>query len=149
MLEKGRHLNVILTSRWADTMTSESTDGKYRSFSHPFLQACGMFLGEMMCMLVFVVVRYRRRKKREAVSLSKIIIYTVVLQWCHITFRITKYCFIQAWISERLWTMSHDILTSFRTPTDCLPNMTPSLTVQASIPWSFCHLPSVICNYLL
>ena len=49
-------------------------------------------------------------------------------------------------MNEWIWTMSHDILL-FRTPTDCLPNMTPSSTVQASIPWSFCHLLSVICNF--
>jgi hypothetical protein len=52
-------------------MTSESTDGSMRKFAHPFLQACGMFLGEMLCMLVFVAIRYRRRKKREMVSCQK------------------------------------------------------------------------------
>ena len=27
-----------LSVKWADTMTSESTDGKRRGFNHPFLQ---------------------------------------------------------------------------------------------------------------
>ena len=48
-----------LSVKWADTMTSESTDGKQRHFNHPFLQATGMFLGEMLCMVAFWVVRYR------------------------------------------------------------------------------------------
>ena len=48
--------------RWADTMTSESTDGKRRGFDHPFLQACGMFLGETMCMAAFFLVRWKRRR---------------------------------------------------------------------------------------
>jgi len=53
-----------LSVKWADTMTSESVDHQQRGFDHPFLQACGMFLGEMMCMLAFVVVRWNRRRKQ-------------------------------------------------------------------------------------
>jgi len=48
-----------LSVKWADTMTSESVDGKQKSFNHPFLQATGMFLGEMMCMLAFWFTRWR------------------------------------------------------------------------------------------
>ncbi len=51
-----------LSVKWADTMTSESTDGRKRGFDHPFLQACGMFMGEMMCMLVFLIIRWRKRR---------------------------------------------------------------------------------------
>merc|ERR1712142_475441 len=51
-----------LSVKWADTMTSKSVDGTMRPFNHPFLQATGMFLGEMMCMLAFWVVRYRRQQ---------------------------------------------------------------------------------------
>jgi hypothetical protein len=47
-------------------MTSESTDGVKRSFRHPFLQACGMFVGEMMCMVAFYLVKcYKSRKTRR------------------------------------------------------------------------------------
>lgn len=54
-----------LSVKWADTMTSESTDHVERGFRHPFLQACGMFLGEMFCMVAFVIVTwYRRRRAR-------------------------------------------------------------------------------------
>lgn len=54
-----------LSVKWADTMKSESTDGHQRKFQHPFLQACGMFLGEMMCMVAFFIVRWNRKRKRE------------------------------------------------------------------------------------
>lgn len=53
----------MFSVKWADTMTSESVDGKQRGFDHPFLQACGMFLGEMMCMLAFYLLRWHRRRK--------------------------------------------------------------------------------------
>ena len=57
-----------LSVKWADTMTSESTDGKRRGFNHPFMQACGMFVGEMMCMVAHhVVVWWRARKARQGV----------------------------------------------------------------------------------
>ena len=50
-------------------MTSESTDGKQRSFRHPFLQACGMFLGEMMCMVAYYVVKaYKKRRNRSSIE---------------------------------------------------------------------------------
>jgi len=63
-------INTI-SVKWADTMESESTDGKLRHFRHPFLQACGMFLGEMMCMVAFYILKcYRERKRqRELVSI--------------------------------------------------------------------------------
>ena len=46
-------------------MSSESTDGKVRGFRHPFLQACGMFLGEMLCMVAFYILKCFREKKRQ------------------------------------------------------------------------------------
>lgn len=57
-----------LSVKWADTMKSESTDGKVRPFVHPFLQACGMFIGEMTCMLAFFIVRWfnQRKARRQA-----------------------------------------------------------------------------------
>jgi len=56
-----------LSVKWADTMKSESTDGKQRPFVHPFLQACGMFIGEMTCMVAFYLLRwYNNRKRRLA-----------------------------------------------------------------------------------
>ena len=55
-----------LSVKWADTMTSESTDGKKRGFNHPFMQACGMFVGEMACMAAHhAVLWWRRRRVRQ------------------------------------------------------------------------------------
>jgi len=54
-----------LSVKWADTMTSESVDGTKRPFNHPFLQATGMFLGEMMCMVAFWLVRYRASRQQQ------------------------------------------------------------------------------------
>ena len=52
-----------LSVKWADTMTSESVDGTKRPFNHPFLQATGMFLGEMLCMVAFWVVKFRASRQ--------------------------------------------------------------------------------------
>jgi len=57
-------INTI-SVKWADLLTSPSTDGKPRGFRHPFLQACGMFLGEMLCMVAFYLVKCYREKKRQ------------------------------------------------------------------------------------
>jgi len=57
-------INTI-SVKWADTMTSENTAGKLQPFRHPFLQACGMFLGEMMCMVAFYIVKWYRERKRQ------------------------------------------------------------------------------------
>jgi len=55
-----------LSVKWADTMTSESVDGTKRPFNHPFLQATGMFLGEMLCMLAFWVVKFRASRQQTS-----------------------------------------------------------------------------------
>merc|ERR1719188_327218 len=47
-------------------MTSESVDGTQKSFNHPFLQATGMFLGEMMCMLAFWYTKWRTRRQQNS-----------------------------------------------------------------------------------
>merc|ERR1719322_1087692 len=48
-------------------MTAESSDGKQRPFRHPFLQACGMFVGEMMCMVAYKLVKcYRNRRRSQS-----------------------------------------------------------------------------------
>jgi len=60
-----------LSVKYADKQKSLNTAGKVVFFNHPFLQACGMFLGEMMCMVAFYVVRwYRRRRRAQAAALS-------------------------------------------------------------------------------
>jgi len=52
-----------LSVKWADTMTSESVDGTQQKFNHPFVQAIGMFLGEMLCMLAFWFSRWRASRQ--------------------------------------------------------------------------------------
>jgi hypothetical protein len=39
-------------------MTSVGIDGTDRPFVHPFLQACGMFLGEILCLIAFKIVYF-------------------------------------------------------------------------------------------
>ncbi|KAL1420103.1 hypothetical protein MTO96_004594 [Rhipicephalus appendiculatus] len=61
-----------LATKWADSSLSVGRDGKLRLFDHPFLQAIGMFLGEMSCLLAFRVVFFyytRKAKAGEAVEL--------------------------------------------------------------------------------
>lgn len=39
-------------------MQSPGSDGIVRPFQHPFVQACFMFMGEMMCLVAFKVAYY-------------------------------------------------------------------------------------------
>ena len=52
-------------------MTSEDTSGKQSEFRHPFLQACGMFLGEMMCMVAFYVVKAYKKRRNSHSSIEE------------------------------------------------------------------------------
>merc|ERR1712223_538732 len=54
-----------MSVKWADTMDSKGSDGKLRGFRHPFLQAAGMFLGEMLCMVVFYLIRWFKKWKSK------------------------------------------------------------------------------------
>lgn len=42
-----------LSVKYADKLTSRGKDGELRHFTHPFMQSAFMFVGEMMCLLVF------------------------------------------------------------------------------------------------
>lgn len=55
-----------LSVKWADTMSSKASNGEIQPFRHPFLQACGMFLGEMLCMLAFWIVRWRASRAPQS-----------------------------------------------------------------------------------
>ena len=54
---------VYFLPRWANLLKSKGSDGEIRNFHHPFLQAWGMCLGEMTCLLVFYTVRYFKRRR--------------------------------------------------------------------------------------
>lgn len=48
-------INTLCT-KWADQIPSKGSDGQTRAFEHPFLQACAMFLGEMLCLITFKII---------------------------------------------------------------------------------------------
>ena len=48
-----------LSVKWADTMTSESVDGKQKSFNHPFLQATGVSSCESIVLSLRRVTRFQ------------------------------------------------------------------------------------------
>jgi len=54
-----------LSVKWADKMESKASDGTIQPFNHPFLQACGMFLGEMLCMIAFWVSKYMAKRRPQ------------------------------------------------------------------------------------
>ncbi|ODN03330.1 Solute carrier family 35 member F6 [Orchesella cincta] len=60
-----------LSTKWADTMSSPGIDGQSRKFNHPYLQACSMFVGEIMCLVAFNLVYFYR--KRRAGELEEVI----------------------------------------------------------------------------
>ncbi|XP_037041338.1 solute carrier family 35 member F6 [Bradysia coprophila] len=54
-----------LSTKWADNLSAAGSDGQVRQFEHPFVQACFMFLGEMLCLLAFKAFYYYYRSKRD------------------------------------------------------------------------------------
>ncbi|XP_055706840.1 solute carrier family 35 member F6 isoform X2 [Phlebotomus papatasi] len=54
-----------LSTKWADYLESEGSDGQIRAFSHPFVQACAMFIGEMLCLLAFKMLYYNLKRRRD------------------------------------------------------------------------------------
>ncbi|XP_045784611.1 solute carrier family 35 member F6-like isoform X2 [Maniola jurtina] len=52
-----------LSTKWADKMESKNSVGEIRTFTHPFLQASAMFLGEMLCLLTFKIVYWLNRNE--------------------------------------------------------------------------------------
>jgi len=60
-------INTI-SVKWADKMKSLNTAGDTVHFKHPFLQACGMFLGEMSCMVAFYILKWIRKRKQQRLS---------------------------------------------------------------------------------
>ncbi|KAM4771751.1 solute carrier family 35 member F6 [Rhinophrynus dorsalis] len=52
-----------LSAKWADNFTAKGCKGSYpHEFQHPFLQAVGMFLGELSCLGVFCLLLFRDRR---------------------------------------------------------------------------------------
>ncbi|KAM7367749.1 hypothetical protein PAMP_014027 [Pampus punctatissimus] len=55
-----------LSAKWADMFSAAGCrDDPEHKFSHPFLQAVGMFLGEFSCLAVFYILLYHDRRSPE------------------------------------------------------------------------------------
>ncbi|KAM4786763.1 solute carrier family 35 member F6 isoform 2-T2 [Cyanocitta cristata] len=55
-----------LAAKWADNFSAPGCDGtEEHRFQHPFLQAAGMFLGELSCLPVFHLLLLRRRRRAD------------------------------------------------------------------------------------
>ncbi|XP_078256314.1 solute carrier family 35 member F6 isoform X1 [Rhinoraja longicauda] len=55
-----------LSAKWADDFSAGGCHGSAKhKFNHPFLQAVGMFLGEVCCLVVFYIVLCHDRQKPE------------------------------------------------------------------------------------
>lgn len=60
-----------LATKWADTTTAVGIDGgEARNFNHPFLQAVGMFMGEMSCLLAFHILRIIHRYRNTSMDMG-------------------------------------------------------------------------------
>lgn len=53
-----------LSTKWADKLESVNSGGEKKPFNHPFLQACTMFIGESMCMVVFYISRFIQKRRQ-------------------------------------------------------------------------------------
>lgn len=60
-------INTI-SAKWTDRITSVNRQGHEANFNHPFVQADGMFIGEMTCMAAFYILRCWRRRARQGAS---------------------------------------------------------------------------------
>ncbi|XP_036405998.1 solute carrier family 35 member F6 [Megalops cyprinoides] len=55
-----------LSAKWADNFSAPGChDSTSHTFSHPFLQAVGMFLGELSCLVVFYIMLCHDRRRPE------------------------------------------------------------------------------------
>ncbi|XP_018425361.1 PREDICTED: solute carrier family 35 member F6 [Nanorana parkeri] len=55
-----------LSAKWADTFSAGGCkDDPVHQFQHPFLQAVGMFLGELSCLAVFYILVFRDKRSPQ------------------------------------------------------------------------------------
>eukprot|EP01138_Halocafeteria_seosinensis_P001551 gb/GECG01001589.1/.p1 GENE.gb/GECG01001589.1/~~gb/GECG01001589.1/.p1 ORF type:complete len:387 (+),score=37.68 gb/GECG01001589.1/:1-1161(+) len=61
-------------TKWADRIDSCGViSGERRLFNHPFYQACGMFIGEFLCLFVFRILKWKNAnsaKQKEVEALK-------------------------------------------------------------------------------
>jgi len=53
-----------LSTKWADQLSAKNSVGELKPFNHPFLQACTMFIGEFLCLVVFTISRLIKKRKQ-------------------------------------------------------------------------------------
>jgi drug/metabolite transporter (DMT)-like permease len=58
-----------LATKLADTQSTKDLDGDKSKFNHPFVQALSMFMGELCCLCLFYIMRYRERNNSARESL--------------------------------------------------------------------------------
>ena len=68
----------FFSAKAVGSMASLSNDGNIRLFVHPYMQAWGMFAGEIGCLVVYLIYRQRRLSNRMKNG-SKIGLYDPVL----------------------------------------------------------------------
>eukprot|EP00128_Syssomonas_multiformis_P017031 Colp12_sorted_trinity150504_noHs@30295 len=56
--------NTIMT-KWQDRTEAEGDNGVSEEFNHPAFQTYTMFIGEVLCLFVFYINRYRERKNNQ------------------------------------------------------------------------------------
>ncbi|XP_026671702.1 solute carrier family 35 member F6 [Ceratina calcarata] len=54
-----------LSVKYADEQIVRGEDGQPRHFNHPFMQSTFMFIGEMMCLVVFKILHYYYTRKGD------------------------------------------------------------------------------------
>jgi len=54
-----------LSTKWADQLSANNSVGELKPFNHPFLQACTMFIGEFLCLLVFTISNQVKKRKQS------------------------------------------------------------------------------------
>ena len=64
-------------------MEAVGSDGQPRQFNHPFVQACAMFIGEMLCLLVFKLLYFYYWRKHVSIFLVNMCIYNMVTLYMH------------------------------------------------------------------
>lgn len=57
-------INTI-AAKWMDMTMAKSKDGIIRKFEHPFLQADILFLGEILCMIIFLIIYYTLKRRQD------------------------------------------------------------------------------------
>ena len=60
-----------LTTKWADNLSARDLNGNIIQFSHPFVQALGMFFGEFACYFVYLFDRWNTKRQKKEFSEAK------------------------------------------------------------------------------